>query len=104
MRTKDLPFGICRTYFFNACDRRTRKNKRNCFVAYAGAGKTYQSKRFPIDTHGLYLALLLAADWRFQRGPLDQRASDISRCANRFNKFKSKIAGTLKIKSNVSLH
>ncbi len=88
---KDLPIGICRTYFFNGADRKEKleSKKRPCFVAYAGMGATYKSQRFPIDKLGEQEALDLAIRWRDARGPLHKRQSDITRKLNK-SRRKSK--------------
>jgi hypothetical protein len=73
--------GVCRTHFFNACDRaeKLESQKRPCYVAYVGHGRTFQSKRFPIDTLGQQEALELAKEWRAKRAPTDARTCDIAR-------------------------
>lgn len=78
---KRKPYGVCRTFFFNACDRVERKasKRRPCFVAYHGHGKTYKTRRFPIDTMGVRKAYRAALAWRSARAPLYQRSCDVAK-------------------------
>ncbi len=62
--------GVCRTFFFNPADRKKKllEDRRPCYVAYVGHGRTFKSKRFPIDTLGRAEAMEMAAQWRWDHG------------------------------------
>jgi len=70
--------GICLTHYVNACDRRKGSPRRPCLVAYVGAGRTFKSKRFMIDTLGAIEALRAARLWRALRSgvQLTERTCD----------------------------
>lgn len=72
-------FGVCQTFFFNACDRKARlpEKRRPCYMAYYGHGRTYKTRRFPIDTLGDKTAYKAAVAWRAAHAPLDKRSCDV---------------------------
>lgn len=78
---KPLPYGVCRTVYYNACDRKDKRPEkaRACFMAYCGSGPTYQCRRFMIDRLGEDVALTRAIRWRERRAPLDRRSCDDKR-------------------------
>lgn len=73
--------GVCLTTYINACNRRRGGPRRPCLVAYLGAGRTFKSKRFMVDTLGPRRALEAATAWRWLRSGvrLDQRTCDRAR-------------------------
>jgi len=86
-RPRSLPYGICRTFFFNACDRkaRLRSKRRPCYTAYVGHGPFFRSKRFPIDSLGETKAYSLACKWRVVHGGfLTVRTCDVVNYRRRF--------------------